>query len=160
MNATPKKAQFIAPDAYPQMMSRADAARALLTLRSDKAMARAEAAVDACAQPLRLAILEYVAEMERASADMDLVFERVHEIRGFAETANMASTGRIADILCRYMDDMRRAGKPTDSHIVALHVAAIARAARAEEDDTTMGEIVAQELAALVARRLTEAQKG
>lgn len=160
MNATPKKAQFIAPDAYPQMMSRADAARALLTLRSDKAMAKAEAAVDACAQPLRLAILEYVAEMERGSADMDLVFERVHEIRGFAETANMASTGRIADILCRYMDDMRRAAKPADAHIVALHVAAIARAARAEEDDTTMGEIVAQELAALVARRLTEAQKG
>jgi len=39
---------------------------------------------------------------------------------------------------------------------VALNASAIARAARAEDDDVQMGEIVAAELAALVARRLSE----
>ncbi len=55
------------------------------------------------------------------------------------------------------MDDMDRAGKPLDTTIVALHASAIARAARAEEDDVRMGGKVAAELAALVARRLAEA---
>lgn len=155
-----KKAQLIAPDAYPQMMSRADGARALLSLRSDKTLARAQGAMEAAAAPMKLAILGYVAEMEAGSRDMDLVFDHVHEIRGFAETAGMASTGHIAEILCRYMEDMRRIAKPLDVHIVALHVAAIARAARAEDGDAAMGEVVAAELGALVARRLLEAQKG
>ena len=105
--------------------------------------------------PMRAAILGYVAEMETAGAAMATVHEKVHEIRGFAETAGLVTTGRIADILCRYMDDMERAGKPLDSHIVTLHVAAIARAARAEDGDAAMGDAVAAELAALVSRRLS-----
>jgi hypothetical protein len=160
MNGQTKKAQIIAPDAYPQMMSRADAARALLSLRGDKTLARAQAAMESAAAPMKAAILNYVAEMEANCQDTDLVFGHVHEIRGFAETAGMASTGHIAEILCRYMEDMRRIDKPLDAHIVALHVAAIARAARAEKDDAAMGEVVAAELGALVARRLVEAQKG
>jgi hypothetical protein len=40
---------------------------------------------------------------------------------------------------------------------VALNVSAIGRAARAEDGDAEMGDIVAAELAALVARRLSEA---
>jgi hypothetical protein len=86
---------------------------------------------------------------------MTRVHETVHEIRGFAETVGLVTTGRIADILCRYMDDMKRAGKPLDGPIVTLHVAAIARAARAEEDDAAMGDVVAAELASLVTRRLS-----
>jgi hypothetical protein len=85
------------------------------------------------------------------------VFDKVHEIRGFAETAGLITTGRIADILCRYMDDMYRIEKPLDTTIVTLHVSAIARAARAEDDDLKMGEVVAGELAALVAQRLADA---
>ena len=52
--------------------------------------------------------------------------------------------GRIADILCRYMDDMERIKKPVDITLVALHVSAIGRAARAEDDDVAMGDAVAQ----------------
>jgi hypothetical protein len=37
------------------------------------------------------------------------------------------------------MDDMDRVGKPLDATIVALHASAIARAARAEDDDVRMG---------------------
>ncbi len=56
------------------------------------------------------------------------------------------------------MDDMERLGKPFDAAIVALHASAIARAARAEEDDVRMGEVVAAELAAPVARRRAGAE--
>lgn len=150
-------AQFIAPDAYPQMLSRPDAARALLNLRSAETAARAQVAMEAAIPPMRAAILRYVDEMEAAAHDLKKLFAIAHEIRGFAETAGMITTGRIAEILCRYMDDMERAGKPPDVTIVALHASAIARAARAEEDDVRMGEKVAAELAALVARRLAEA---
>ncbi len=153
----PSGAQFIEPDAYPQILSKPAAARALLTLRSAETAAKAQAAMEAAVPPMRAAILGYVEEMEAAAHDMKKLFAIVHEIRGFAETAGMITTGRIAEILCRYMDDMERVGKPLDATIVALHASAIARAARAEDDDVRMGDKVAAELAALVARRLAEA---
>jgi hypothetical protein len=159
MTAAAKQAQFIAPDAYPQMMSKQDAARAMQTLRSATTAANAQAAMEQAAPPMKLAILQYVCELEEFGDDMEKVFDKVHEIRGFAETAGLITTGRIAEILCRYMDDMVRIGKPTDRAIVALHVSAIAQAARAEDDDLAMGEVVAGELAALVARRLADAAR-
>ncbi|HJT42408.1 MAG TPA: hypothetical protein VJ750_02805 [Rhizomicrobium sp.] len=154
-----KDSQLIAPDAYPQMMNKQDAARAMLTLRSHETAAKAQVAMEAAVPPMRAAILQYVDDMERAGGDMVKLFEAAHEIRGFAETAGMITTGRIAEILCRYMDDMERIKKPLDAAIVALHASAIARAAHAEEDDVRMGEKVAAELAALVARRLAEAER-
>jgi ATP/maltotriose-dependent transcriptional regulator MalT len=155
----PKNAQVIPPDAYPQMMSKQNAARAMKTLRSAQTAVKAQVAMEAAVPPMRAAILQYVDELEKAGGDMELVFEKVHEIRGFAETAGLITTGRIAEILGRYMDDMRRIGRPMDAAIVALHVSAVARAARAEEDDVRMGEVVAAELAGLVARRLADAER-
>jgi hypothetical protein len=154
----PAEAQFIAPDAYPQMMSKQAAADAMKVLRSAQTSVKAQVAIEAHVPPMRAAILQYVDELEDVSGDMLKIFEKVHEIRGFAETAGLVTTGRIADILCRYMDDMYRIGKPMDTMIVKLHVSAIARAARAEDDDVKMGEVVAAELAALVARRLADAR--
>ncbi len=154
----PAEAQFIAPDAYPQMMSKQAAANAMKVLRSAQTAVKAQVAIEAHVPPMRAAILQYVQELEDASGDLRAVFDKAHEIRGFAETAGLVTTGRIADILCRYMDDMYRIGKPMDTMIVKLHVSAIARAARAEDDDVKMGEVVAAELAALVARRLAEAR--
>ena len=160
MTATPTpSAQFIAPDAYPQMLGKQDAARAMTTLRAATTAAKAAIAMEQAIPPMKAAILQNVCELEDVSHDMALVFDKVHEIRGFAETAGLVTTGRIADILCRYMDDMLRIAKPADTTLVALHVAAIARAARAEHDDVAMGEMVATELAALVTRRLTEAAR-
>ena len=101
-----QQCQIIAPDAYPQMMSRQNAARAAETLRSAQTASKAQAAMEAQVPAMRAAILEYAAELEHARGDMALVFEKAHEIRGFAETAGLVTTGRIADILCRYMDDM------------------------------------------------------
>jgi hypothetical protein len=154
--ATEAKARLIAPDAYPQPMSRPQATRAMLTLHTAETAAKAQTALAAAVPPMRAAILQYVDEMERAAGDMKILFEKAHEIRGFAETAGLITTGRISEILCHYMDDMARIGKPADATIVALHASAIARAARAEDDDVRMGEVVAAELATLVARRLSE----
>ena len=150
-------AKFIKTADYPQMLSKPGTARALLALRSAETAAKAQVAMEAAVPPMRAAILRYVEEMEAAGDDLKKLFAIAHEIRGFAETAGMITTGRIAEILCRYMDDMERIGKTADTTIVALHASAIARAARAEEDDVRMGEKVAAELAALVARRLAEA---
>jgi hypothetical protein len=159
-NALNPMAQIIAADVYPQMVSRQNAARAMQTLRSPQVAANAQAAMDAQVPAMRAAILEYVDEMENAQGDMTKIFEMAHEIRGFAETAGLVTTGRIADILCRYMDDMERIKKPVDLTLVALNVSAIGRAARAEDGDVAIGDAVAAELAALVARRLTDAGQG
>jgi hypothetical protein len=158
MTKTAPEAQFIPPDAYPQMMSKQDAGNAMKVLRSDQTAAKAQVAFEAAVPSMRAAILQYVEALEKAGGDMPRMFEIVHEIRGFAATAGLATTGRIADILCRYMDDMVRINKPMDTMLVNLHVSAIARAARAEDDDVKMGQVVAAELAALVARRMAEAR--
>jgi hypothetical protein len=153
------EAHFIAPDAYPQLMSSRAAAQAMKVLRSAQTGVKAQVAMEAAIPPMRAAILQYVDELEHAVGEMLMVFDKVHEIRGFAETAGLITTGRIAEILCRYMDDMYRIKKPLDTMIVTLHVSAIARAARAEDDDLKMGEVVAGELAALVAQRLADASR-
>ena len=158
--ARKQMAEIIAPDAYPQMVSKQNVARVIQTLRSSQVAANAQAATDAQVPAMRAAILEYVGELENAQGDMAKIFETAHEIRGFAETAGLVTTGRIADILCRYMDDMERIKKPVDLTLVALNVSAIGRAARAEDGDVAMGDAVAAELAALVARRLTDAGQG
>ena len=157
---TGKQPQIIAPDAYPQMMSKPGAARASKTLRSTQTAEKAQAAIEAQVPALRAALLGYVEELENAPNDLTLVFEKAHEIRGMAETAGLVTTGRIADILCRYMDDMERIKRPVDLTLVALNVSAIGRAARAEDGDAAMGDAVATELAALVARRLSDAGQG
>jgi hypothetical protein len=147
--------QVIPPDAYPQMLGRQESQRALKVLASQRTAELAARAMHASIAPMRAAILTYVEELEAAGSNMAGIHDKVHDIRCFAETAGLVTTGRIADILCRYMDDMERVGKPLDAHIVTLHVAAIARAARAEDDDAAMGDVVAAELAALVSRRLS-----
>jgi hypothetical protein len=159
MTARPKpQAQMIAPDDYPQMMTGKDVAHAMATLRSAQTRAKAQGALQSATPAMRAAILQFIDQLEDADQDLGRIFDLMHEIRGFAETAGLLTTGRIADILCRYMDDMLRLGKVMDAHLVALHVAAITRAARAEKDDEVVGEVVATELAALVTRRLVEAQ--
>ena len=154
-----KGVQIIAPDSYPQMLSKPRAARALNTLRLPETSAKAQSVLEAAMPEMRAAILAYVREMEAHAGDMTKLFEAAHEIRGFAETAGMITTGRIAEVLCRYMDDLQRLGQKPDATIVALHVAAVARAARAEDDSVRTGQAVAAELAALVAKRLSEGEQ-
>jgi hypothetical protein len=150
------KAQFITPDAYPQMLEKGGAARALKVLRSAQTAMKAAVAMEACVAPMRAAVLQYVGEIEKSTADMAMIFDIAHEIRGLAETAGMITMGRISDLLCHYMDETKRMGRSPDAAIVGLHVSAIGRAARAAEDDIGMGAVVTAELSALVCRKLND----
>jgi hypothetical protein len=158
-NKTKSKAQVITPDSYPQMVSKAQAARMSRTLRSHVTAVTAGRALEENSELLRDGVRAYVAELEQAGDDLALVSDKAHEIRGFAETAGMFSTGRIADGLCRYFDDADQFGIAPDKAVVALHVSAIGRAARDPDTVTQMSDVVAKELALLAARKLDEARK-
>jgi hypothetical protein len=153
------KAQMISPDAYPQMLSPSDAARFSKTLRSADTAAGADRVLRQAAAPLQGAILEYVAVLEDVGHDLARLSETAHEIKGFADTAGLPAAARIAESLCRYMEQSEMAGILPDRAVVALHASAIARAARAPDLDAQLGETVARELATLAARKLAEAVK-
>ena len=121
---------------------------------------RAAKAITAESGKLRDVVRGYVDALERSGGDPELLRELAHEIRGLAETAGLAATGRIAEGLCRYLDQMDEIRIPAEASVTMLHVSAIARAARAEDEATRMSEVVAAELAALVNRKLTEAKAG
>jgi hypothetical protein len=151
-----KKAQVIPPDDYPQMVNKSDAAKMARALRSPETAARAAKVIQQQGQKLQLAVHDYVRELENATGNLPLIFEKAHELRGFAETAGLRATGRIAAGLCRYFDDMERLGATPDKAVIALHVSAIGRAARAKDEAGRMSDTVVKELAALVAHKLAE----
>lgn len=150
-------AELIEPEDYPQMVSKRDGLRCMQTLQSERVALKAKTALASYTPMLRDVIIEYVEALEEAGANLTQIFAVAHEIRNFAANAGMGTAGRVAENLCRYMDEMERVKKPVDPAIVTLHVAAIARAARAEEDDAKMGDVVSGELNALVKRRLNDA---
>jgi hypothetical protein len=153
------KAQFIAPDSYPQMVSKAQAARMSRTLRSHVTAVTASRALEDTSEMLREGVRAYVGELEAAGGDLALISDKAHEIRGFAETAGMFSTGRIADGLCHYFDDAELFGVAPEKAVVALYVSAIGRAARDPDTVTQMSDVVSKELALLAARKLDDARK-
>jgi hypothetical protein len=155
--AAKNKAEFIEPDAYPQMLNKREAIRAIQTLQSQQVHAKANYAMKSYTPMLQDAIMDYVEGLEQAGTDTARIFAMVHEMRGLAENAGMVATGRIADILCRYLDEMDRLRKPVDQTLVTLHVQAITRAARADQGEIKISDTVAEELEALVKRRLAEA---
>jgi hypothetical protein len=157
---TGKISQIIPPDAYPQMVPKAQAAKFTSVLRSRESAMRAAKAITAESAKLRDVVRGYVDELERSAADPEQLRALAHEIRGLAETAGLAATGRIAEGLCRYLDQMDEHRLPAEAAVAMLHISAIARAARAEDEATRMSEVVAAELAALVNRKLTEAKAG
>ena len=154
---TDRDVELIEPQDYPQMVSKRDALRCMQTLQSGRVALKAKTAMASYTPMLRDVIIEYVEALEEAGSDLTQIFAIAHEIRNFAANAGMGTAGRVAENLCRYMDEMERVKKPVDPAIVTLHVAAIARAARAEEDDAKMGDVVSGELNALVKRRLNDA---
>ncbi len=151
-----KKAQVIPPDSYPQMMSKSDAAKISRILRSSEAVAKGARVIKDAGQKLRAGVREYVRELEDAIGDHQITSEKAHDIRGFAETAGLRATGRIADGLCRYFEELEKLDAAPDGAVVTLHVSAIARAARAEEESSRMNDVVVKELAALVSHKLAE----
>src|SRR6202044_890640 len=101
---------LIPPDAYPQMVPKSQAANIARALRSNVIAVTASRVIEESGETLRAAVRSYVEELEEAGMDFVVVSEKAHEIRGFAETAGMLSTGRIADGLCRYFDEAHQSG--------------------------------------------------
>jgi hypothetical protein len=85
-----------------------------------------------------------------------MVYAATHEIRGLAATAGLAATGRIANVFCHYLDAVAQLGLAPETAIAKLHLNALVRSARTEDDTARHGDLVAQELSALVARKLAE----
>lgn len=158
-NKTKPKAQVIPPDAYPQMVSKAQAAIMSRALRSHVTAVTATRVIEDSVEGLREAVGAYVEELEAAGTNLELISEKAHEIRGFAETAGMLSTGRIADGLCRYFDEAEQLGVAPDAAVVALHISAIGRTARDPCTVSQMNDVVAKELSLLAARKLAESRK-
>jgi len=151
------KAQMIAPDAYPQMMGRAQAAQLSQALCSGASAVNATRIIANSAGTLREALLGYVEALEAAGQDQALVSDKAHEIKGFADTAGLPATARIAEGLCHYLERSRELGAPADAAVIALHVSAIGRATRDSDHGGQTSQIVTSELAALAARKLAEA---
>ena len=150
------KTQIIPPDSYPQMAGKSDAAKMSRVLRSPEAIQRGAHVIEEASHALREGVRDHVRALETAIGDHQLTSEKAHEILGFAETAGLAATGRIADGLCRYFDEMEKLAIEPDMEVIALHVSAIARAAYAEDEAIRMGDMVAKELAILVHHKLAE----
>jgi len=151
-----KKAELIPPGDYPQMAGKSAATKMARALRAPETAARGAQVIQEAGSQLRLAVHDYVRQLEDALGDPSLVFEKAHELRGFAETAGLSATGRIASGLCRYFDEMEKLGTAPDAAVIALHVSAITRAARAKDEAGRMSHAVVKELAALVAHKLAE----
>lgn len=152
----PKRPQFIPPEAYPQPVNRKEAANAARLLRSPAAAKRGGRALEMQRESLSAAVHGLADDLEKAGGAQALVLQAAHEIRGLGESAGLAAAGRIADGLCRYIDEMQRASLRPDQNIIELHVNAILRATRNEQERGAISEAVAKELAALVSHKLTE----
>jgi len=154
-----KKAQIIPPDRYPQMVSKSDAVKMARALRAGETLAQGTHAIQQAGHHLREGVRNYVRELEAAIGDHAITFDKAHEIRGFAETVGLKATGRIADGLCRYFEEMAKLHSEPDTAVVALHISAIVRAAQAEDETSRMSDVMAKELAALVNHKLSETQR-
>jgi len=143
---------------YPQMLTQHGAHEALVYLRSTEAVATASRVIAMKRAEIRGAVLSLIELLEGAveACAWPDVFRSAHEIRGLAATAGLAATGRMANSLCQYLDALHVVDMPPDDLVVGLHTEAIARSARTEDEAARHGDKVASELAALVARKLSE----
>ncbi|HEX4303779.1 MAG TPA: hypothetical protein VHZ78_13365 [Rhizomicrobium sp.] len=143
---------------YPPLLSKARSRQAMNMLRSPETISKASRIIALKSTELRGAVLELVARVEDAAraGDWALVYETTHEIRGLAGTAGLTATGRIANGLCHYLDTVARLKLKPDVAVASLHLDAIVRSARTEGEAAQHGDAVAQELAALVVRKLAE----
>ncbi|MBS0473331.1 MAG: Hpt domain-containing protein [Proteobacteria bacterium] len=152
------EAEIVPAEQYPALLSATRRGQAMSLLRSHATLTRANRAIAMRCAELRDAVLDLVDRLRQAAliADWQNVYDATHEIRGLAATAGLPATGRIANGLCTYLDCVARFALSPDPEIVQLHLGAILRSVRTEDDAARHGDTVAQELAALVSRKLGE----
>ena len=158
MRKSVAQTEVVSVDDYPPLLPHARSKQAMKTLKSGETLAKASRIIAMKTAELRGAVLELVGEMEVAAraADWPAVYSTTHEIRGLAGTAGLTATGRIANGLCHYLDAIAAMGLLPDAAVASLHMGAIVRSARTKDDAARHGDAVAQQLAALVARKLAD----
>ena len=158
MRKSVAKIELVPAADYPMMLSKARAKQAMAMLRSSEIEAKASRVIALKTAELRGAVIAMIEQMETAAraADWPAVYETTHEIRGLAGTCGLTATGRIANGLCHYLDAIAELGQKPDGAVTSLHLDAIVRSARTKDEVARHGEAVAQQLAALVARKLAE----
>jgi hypothetical protein len=161
MRAQSAEFEIVAADAYPPLLNAARRQQAMRLLRSQATLAKADRVLAMKSAELRGAVIGLVDTLDAAARNGDwrAVYDTTHEIRGFAATAGLSATGRIANTLCHYLDTVAGLGIGPDAEVAQLHLGAILRSVRTEDDAARHGEAVAQELAALVARRLSDVKE-
>jgi HPt (histidine-containing phosphotransfer) domain-containing protein len=147
---------FVPPEAYPALIPPAARVQAMMMLKSSVTLARAAQAVALKAPEMREAVLALIEELDEAlrTSDWPAAFAATHEIRGLAGSAGLAATGRIANGLCRYLDAAGASGTEPEDEVANLHLDALIRSTRPADDTLRHGDAVAEQLAALVDRRL------
>jgi hypothetical protein len=150
--------RIVAAADYPALLPPARRAQAMRMLRSGEILDKANKVIALKKAELRGAVLDHVERIDEAARvkDWRLVFELAHEIRGLAATAGLSATGQIANGLCRYLDTLGLFGVEPDVAVTSLHLGAIVRSAKTEDDAARYGATVADQLAALVERKLGE----
>ena len=150
--------QFVSADTYKQLVPKERRKAAAAMLKSSETLAKAARALAVKALELRGAILELVEEMDVAAraGNWPAAFAAAHEIRGLAGTAGLVATGRIANGFCQYLDTVKRLRAVPDEAVVELHVDAIVRSSRTEDDTARYGDAVVENLSTLVSRKLAE----
>jgi len=150
--------EFLLAESYPPLLSPTARKQALATLKSSATLARATRAIALKTAELRGAVLSLVVELEEAmrAGDWPAAFAATHEIRGLAGTAGLVATGRIANGFCHYLDALHALDAEPEEAVATLHLDALIRSARTEDDTARHGDAVVQQLAALVQRKLAE----
>lgn len=158
------KCIMIQPGAYPVLPATAAAAISR-RLRDPATTEAAEQALDGGAGQIREAVMVYIdrlqLQLERMQAAVaggafECIYGEAHEVRGLAGNAGLTAAAAIAGQLCRYLDALTRAGLAPETAVVQLHLEAAIRAARAEDEATRLGGTVADVLALLVSKKLSE----
>jgi len=155
-------AEIVPAENYKPLLPKDRQNAALASLRSSATLAKASRVIAQRTAQLRAAVLGMIAQMETAArgGDWPAAFAAAHEVRGLAGTAGLSATGRIANGFCHYLDAIQRLGAAPDTAVVGLHIDAVVRSARTEDETARHGDTVAAELAALVARKLAELRNG
>jgi HPt (histidine-containing phosphotransfer) domain-containing protein len=154
---SPLRVERIPPGAYP-VFSGAAASRLMKAIRNPDVHVEAARIIGDSMENIRDVVLGHIDRVEAAAGkdDFNGIYEQAHEIRGLAGNAGLNATARIANGLCRYLDAVMRAGRVPERAVIGLHLGAIARAARAEDEATRLGDAVANELTQLVSKKLAE----
>src|SRR5262249_22733922 len=149
---------FVPAAAYKQMLPPERRKAAAAMLKSTETLAKAARVIALKTAELRGAVLGLVDEMETAAraGNWPTAFAVAHEIRGLAGTAGLTATGRIANGFCQYMDAVALLHVAPDPAVANLHLDAMIRSARTEDDTLRYGDAVAEQLAALVSRKLKD----